>query len=175
LLLRIFLIIAAAIVAVLVFAATKPNRLRIARSVVIRASPDKIFDLINDFHNWVQWAPQDNEDRTMVRTYVGPTSGVGAISEWQSKGNAGKGRMAITKSVAPTKISVEVDFARPFEAHNVNQFTLEPAGGSTRLTWVMDGTNVYMMKVMSVFVKMDRVMGKHFETGLNSIRAIAEK
>jgi hypothetical protein len=52
---------------------------------------------------------------------------------------------------------------------------LEPAGGSTRLTWVMDGTNVYMMKVMSVFVKIDRFMGKHFETGLNSIRAIAEK
>jgi hypothetical protein len=39
----------------------------------------------------------------------------------------------------------------------------------------MDGTNVYMAKVMSVFVNMDRVMGKHFETGLDNIRMIAEK
>jgi len=39
----------------------------------------------------------------------------------------------------------------------------------------MEGTNVYMAKVMSAFVNMDRVMGKHFETGLDNIRAIAER
>jgi len=154
---------------------TKPNTLHITRSIVIRASPETIFALINDFHNWVRWAPQDKEDQTMVRTYIGPTGGVGAISNWESTGSAGKGRMSITESVALTKVSADVEFEKPFKAHNLNQFTLEPAGTSTKLTWTMDGTNVYMAKVMSVFVNMDRVMGKHFETGLDNIRMIAEK
>jgi len=64
---------------------------------------------------------------------------------------------------------------KPFEAHNLNRFALEPAGTSTKVTWTMEGTNVYVTKVMSVFVNMDRVMGRHFEAGLDNLRTIAEK
>ncbi len=38
----------------------------------------------------------------------------------------------------------------------------------------MEGTNVFITKVMSVFVNMDKLMGKHFETGLDNLRKIAE-
>ena len=50
----------------------------------------------------------------MKRTF-GETvsSGKGASSEWVSKGNAGCGRMEITESTAPSKITVRVDFVRP--------------------------------------------------------------
>jgi len=64
---------------------------------------------------------------------------------------------------------------KPFKAHNVNQFTLEPVGSSTKVTWTMEGTNVYPAKVMSLFVDMDRMMGKHFEAGLDNLKVIAEK
>ena len=39
----------------------------------------------------------------------------------------------------------------------------------------MQGTNVYMMKVMSIFTNMDHFMGKHFEAGLTNLKAAAEK
>ena len=32
-----------------------------------------------------------------------------------------------------------------------------------------------MMKVMSVFTDMDRMMGKHFEEGLQNLKTVAEK
>jgi hypothetical protein len=32
-----------------------------------------------------------------------------------------------------------------------------------------------MMKLMSVFMNMDRMMGKHFEAGLENLKAVAEK
>lgn len=79
------------IVAVLLFAATKPNAFRVQRSIDIHAQPEKIFVLINDFHNWTLWAPQDREDSTLRRTYSGPLSGKGAASQWDSTGKAGKG------------------------------------------------------------------------------------
>jgi carbon monoxide dehydrogenase subunit G len=163
------------IAAILVFAATKPNVVRVRRSLSIQAPPDKIFALINDFHNWSRWAPQDKDDPTMKRTYSGPGNGVGAISYWDSTGSAGKGRMEIMESLAPRKISINVDFLKPFAAHNINEFDLEPDGTSTKVTWSMQGTNVYLMKLMGIFVNIDRVMGKHFETGLDNLNAAVQQ
>jgi uncharacterized protein YndB with AHSA1/START domain len=173
--LRVFIAVAVLIVAVLGFAATQPDTFQIERSLTIKATPEKIFPLINDFHNWPRWAPQDKEDPSMKRTYSGAEKGAGAVSDWSSSGSAGRGRMSITESVASRRISVAVDWVKPFEAHNVNVFTLIPDGASTQVTWSMQGTNAYMMKVMSVFVNMDRMMGKHFEAGLQNLKVAAEQ
>jgi len=68
-----------------------------------------------------------------------------------------------------------VDFVKPFASHNVNQFVLEPVGTSTKITWSWNGQNLYFMKLMGVFVNMDKMMGKHFESGLASLKSLAEK
>jgi len=67
------------------------------------------------------------------------------------------------------------DFVKPFEVQNINEFTLEPVGDSTRVTWTMRGTNLYIMKLMSAFKNMDSVAGKHFERGLENLKAVAEQ
>jgi uncharacterized protein YndB with AHSA1/START domain len=158
-----------------VIAALKPDTIRIERSAVIHASPEKIYALIADFHEWPKWAPQDREDATMKRTYSGELSGVGAVSEWGGASQTGRGRMEITGAEPGRRVEVTVDFAKPLVAHNVNTFTLAPEGDGTRVTWRMQGTNAYLMKVMSVAVNMDKVMGQHFETGLANLKAAAEK
>jgi uncharacterized protein YndB with AHSA1/START domain len=163
------------VVGILVFASTKPDIVTFQHATNIKASPEKIFPLINDFHNWPSWAPQDGSDATMKRSFGEVMSGKGASSEWASKGRAGSGRMEITESTPPLKITVKVDFTKPFKAHNINEFTLEPKLIETKVTWKMHGTNPYMAKVMSVFVSMDKIMGKHFETGLRSLTTLAEK
>jgi carbon monoxide dehydrogenase subunit G len=104
-----------------------------------------------------------------------PQSGTGAISDWDSSGRGGKGHMEILESAPPTKISVMVDFAKPIKAHNLNEFALEPAGDSTRVTWSIKGTNFYPMKVMGIFMNMENMFGKHFDAGLNNLKTIAEK
>ena len=73
----------------------------------------------------------------MKRTFSGPEAGPGAISEWSGSGSSGKGRMSIVQSEAPKRISIVVDFVKPFEAHNKNEFTFEPSGTSTMVTWKM--------------------------------------
>jgi carbon monoxide dehydrogenase subunit G len=170
------LIIAVAIVAaILIFAATRPASIRVERSVRISAPPEKIFPLINDFHYWDGWAPQDREDSTMKRSYRGPEKGMGAVSDWVSKGSAGRGSMSVTESVAPTKVMVRADWTKPFQLTNVNEFTLEPAGDTTKVVWTFQGANVFPMKLMGVFANMDNVMGKHLETGLLSLKEAAER
>jgi hypothetical protein len=174
-----FLIAIIAVVAVVaiitILALTKPATISVSRTIVIRVPALVVFGLIDDFHNWPQWAPQDREDKTMLREYEGAQSGVGAISTWTSKGNAGAGRMEIAKSESNREIEVHVDFRAPFVAHNVNIFRIEALpDGQSRLTWSMHGTNVFMMKVMSVFVSPDSMMGPHFEKGLAALKSAAE-
>jgi uncharacterized protein YndB with AHSA1/START domain len=173
--LKIVIVVVVLVAAVLVYAASKPNTFQVQRSILINAPPQKAFALVNDFHKWESWAPQDQQDPTMHRTYSGPTEGTGPVSEWSGSGSTGKGRMAITESVPPKMISIKVDFVKPFEAHNVNEFVFEPAGGATKVTWSIDASNLYMMKVMSVFVDIPKEFGKHMESGLNGLKVAAEK
>jgi hypothetical protein len=39
----------------------------------------------------------------------------------------------------------------------------------------MHGPNVYIGKVMSVFVSMDKMVGKDFETGLAKLKTVSER
>jgi uncharacterized protein YndB with AHSA1/START domain len=160
--------------AVLIFAATKPDTFRVQRATSIKAPPEKIFPLIADFHGWGAWSPYEKLDPAMKRAFSGAGNGKGAVYEWDSDGKAGRGRMEITDAPAPSKVTIKLDFFKPFEAHNIAEFTLEPRGDTTDITWAMHGPSLYIAKVMGVFFNMDRMIGKDFETGLANLKARAE-
>lgn len=162
------------VITTLAYATTRPNAFRIERSTVIQAPPEKIFPFINDFHKWQAWSPWENIDPTMQRTYSGTAEGVGAIYAWQGAGKVGAGRMEITTARPSSVIIIQLDFMKPFEAHNIAEFTLTPQGQNTELTWAMHGPSPYISKLMGIFFNMDRMIGRDFEKGLNSLRLIAE-
>jgi len=172
--LRITIIVMLFIAAVLAFAATKPKTFHLRRSITIKAPPDRVFVLINDLHKWNDWS-EDSNDPNIQRTFGGAAAGEGAVSEWRGSGKTGTGRMLITESIPNQRISITVDFVKPFAARNINEFTLEPAGDSTNVTWDFTGAYVYVLKVMTVFVSVDRMMGRHFETGLENLKCVAER
>ena len=169
------IVIVVAIVAILVYAATKPNTLRVWRTASIKAPPDKIFALINDYRNWPAWSPYEKKDPAMKRTLSGPSSGKGAVYAWEGDKNVGTGRMEILDTAAPSKVTIKLDFVKPFEAHNIVTFTLEPKGDSTAVTWDMQAPSPFFAKVMGVFINMDRMVGTDFEIGLANLKALAEK
>lgn len=163
------------IAAVLIFAATRPDTFRVQRTADIKAPPEKIFALINDFQYWGSWSPYEKKDPTMKRTRSGAASGEGAVYEWEGNGEVGMGRMEITDTSPPSQVTIKLDFIKPFENHNVAEFTLQPTGDTTSVTWVVYGPNLYISKLMGVFFSMDNMIGKDFEAGLADLKAVAEK
>jgi uncharacterized protein YndB with AHSA1/START domain len=153
---------------------SKPDKFRYERSARIKAPPEKVYALIQDFHQWNQWSPWEGIDPDLKRTFSGAEKGKGAVYEWQGN-KTGQGRMEIVDAPAPSKVTIKLDFLKPFEAHNTAEFTLVPEGDSTTVTWAMFGPNLFMGKLMSVFINMDKMLGKDFEKGLSSMKAIAEK
>ena len=161
------------IVAVLAIAATRPDTFRVARSITIKAPPEKIFPFINDFGKWTTWSPYEKKDPGMTRTYTGPTAGKGAHYAWESKA-VGTGSMDITESVEPGKVALNLDFVKPIEAHNTALFTLEPQGDGTLVTWAMEGPVPYLFKIVHMFMNVDKMVGTDFEQGLVDLKAAAE-
>ena len=109
-------ILALAIAAVLILAARKPDIFSVMREIDIKAPPEAIFPLINDFHRWESWSPWENKDLAMQRRFDGAASGKGAVYGWEGNKNVGSGRMEIMEAAVPTKIVIKLDFIKPFEA-----------------------------------------------------------
>ena len=167
--------VAIAIAIVLILAATKPDTFSVRRVTTVRAPPEKIFPLINDFHQWGTWSPWEDKDPAMKRTYSGAGSGKGAVYAWDGNKNVGTGRMEILEVSAPSKIVIKLDFFKPFEAHTTAEFTMLPQGDATNVTWLMYGPLPFMGKIMHVFINMDRMVGKDFEIGLANLKRLTEK
>jgi uncharacterized protein YndB with AHSA1/START domain len=163
------------IAAVLIYAATRPDQFQVERAAAIAAPPERVFALINDLHAWSAWSPWEHLDPAMKKTLSGADSGKGAVYEWRGNKAVGQGRMEITDSVPPSQVVIKLDFIEPFAAHNVTVFSLEPQGAMTRVRWTMQGASPYLSKLMGVFVDMDKMIGKDFETGLANLKLAAEK
>ena len=172
---KIALAVVVIIAGILAFAATRPDAFRVVRTTSIKAPPEKILPMLTDFHNWPAWSPWEKLDPAMKRTFSGAPSGKGAVYAWQGDSKVGAGRMEITDVAVPSKVAIQLDFSAPIEGHNVTVFTLAPAGDATNVTWDMSGPSTFLTKVMGVFVSMDSMIGKDFETGLASLKAAAEK
>jgi uncharacterized protein YndB with AHSA1/START domain len=168
-------ILALVVAVVLILAASKPDTFVVQRTATVKADPGKVFPCINDFHNWAAWSPYEKIDPTMQKTFSGAASGKGAVYEWKGNNKAGTGRMEILESSAPNKITIRLDFLKPFEGHNTSEFMMSPKGDSTEVTWAMRGPSAFMMKVMHVFISMDKMLGKDFEEGLANLKAVAER
>ena len=83
--------------------------------------------------------------------------------------------MEIVDSSPPSRVLIQLDFVRPFEAHNLVEFTLESNGDSTNVTWAMRGRSPYLARLIGIFLSMDSMIGKDFEAGLAALKTVAER
>jgi hypothetical protein len=159
---------------VLALAMTKPDEFRVQRSITINAPQPVVVEFVNDYRNWSAWSPWEKKDPAMKRSYSGPASGKGALYAWDGNGEVGKGSMLITEAT-PSKVSLNLDFEKPFEGHNKVVFAIESKGLTTDVTWSMSGPSPFITKVIQVFCNMDAMIGAEFEKGLAAMKTEAEK
>ena len=168
-------ILVVALAGVLIYAATKPDAFSVQRSATIKASPEKIFPLINSLRGFNTWDPFSKKDPAIKIVHSGAESGKGSIYQWEGNRQVGSGRVEIIDAVPSSRINMNLDMLTPMEAHNDVQFTLEPKGEMTNVTWAMKGRSPYIAKVMDTVFGMDRMVGREFEAGLANLKAMAEK
>ena len=176
--LAVLIVIVLAIVALLAYANSRPDKFRLERSIRIAAPILQVAEQIDDFRQWQQWSPWEHIDPTLQRTYGGADAGVGAVYEWTGTGKAGAGRMEIVEMRTGSEgglITIKLDFLKPFKASNTAEFLMTPTDAGTDLTWAMFGPSPFASKLMGVFIDFDKMVGKDFEAGLIALKRNAEQ
>jgi len=173
-LLKILIPVAVIVLGVLVVVAMQPADYRVTRTATIAAPAAAVFAQVNDFHKWQAWSPWEKIDPAMKRTYEGAPAGTGAIYAWVGNKEVGEGRMTVTESRPSELIRIRLEFVKPFRATNVAEFTFEPRGDQTAVTWTMTGQKNFLTKAIHLFMNMDRMVGGSFETGLAQMKALVE-
>ena len=171
---KIFLVLAALIVVFVIVVALQPAAFRVQRSITIAAPPSTVFPHVNDVHQFQEWSPWAKIDPNTKMTYEGPAAGTGAKFSWAGNNQVGEGAMSVTDSRPNEKIEFKLEFKKPFEATNTADFTFQPEGDKTSVTWGMNGTKNFVMKAFGLFMDCDKMIGPDFEKGLASLKNISE-
>ena len=169
------LVVGILLLALAVLVATRPDSFRLERSTLINAPATAIDPLISDFHRWTVWSPFEKMDAggALQRSYSGAASGLGAKYGWEGP-KTGVGAMEIVKAAPGQTVLIKLDFLKPFEAHNMAEFTMTPEAGGTRVTWAMYGPQPLIAKLMSLVFNNEKMIGPVFEQGLRDMKAAAE-
>jgi uncharacterized protein YndB with AHSA1/START domain len=171
---KIAVAVAAAIILLIAFVATRPGSFTIERSIVIGAPPSTVFAHVSDFGRWNGWSPWDKLDPAMKRTLSGTPGTIGHAYSWSGNKKVGEGRMTLTGLTRDERVEIRLEFLEPWQATNMTVLALRPDGSGSRITWSMTGTNNFMMKAVGLFMNMDKMVGGDFERGLQSLKGIAE-
>jgi len=169
------LLAAVVVIAVLVAViAAQPSAYRVERSAAIAAPPDVVYAQIADFHRWAAWSPWAKADPAMKTTYAGAPAGKGAVCDWSGNDRVGAGTMTIFAAEPGERLEIQLQFRKPWSSVSSTEFALRPAAGGTRVTWIMSGANDFAGKAFSLVASIDKMFGKDFEQGLQSLGAVAE-
>lgn len=168
-------VIAAAIIVLLLVAAMKPDMFEAESRAFMNAPPEKVYALIEDFRAWSLWSPWEKMEAEgdLVRTFSGAERGLGARYAWNGK-KTGQGEMEINEARPGERLSLRLQFIKPFAALNTTDFVLTPMDGGTEVSWSMRGPQPFMFKVMGTLFNSKKMIAKQFGQGLADMKAAAE-
>ncbi len=150
-----------------------PRTATMERSVVIDASPDAIFPLLNDLRAMRDWAPWYERDPQAEFRYEGPEAGVGATVHWQSDHpEVGSGTQEIIESRPGEYVRTRLDFGAQGEAEA--WFALAEVAGGTEVTWgfVTDFGNNVIGRYFGLVL--ESMLAPDYEAGLAKLKRVVE-
>jgi uncharacterized protein YndB with AHSA1/START domain len=171
---RVLIVLVAIVVVLVAVVAVQPSEFRVVRSATMSAPAPAVFAQVNDLHNWEAWSPWAKLDPAMKQTYEGAPAGTGAMTAWAGNNQVGEGRMTITESRPSDLIRIKLDFLKPFASTATAEFTFEPEGNQTVVTWSMTGENNFFAKAVHLVMDMDEMVGGQFEKGLAQMKSKVE-
>lgn len=147
---------------------------KIERSIVIKATPEKIFPHIVDSKKADEWMPWYELDKQAKVKYSEKTEGVGASSSWESPGEMGVGRSEIVEVIPNKQVSTQLIYTKPMVMNQMVYFKLFPEKEGTKISWSVVGENNFIGRLFCTFIDMDKNVGDKFILGLEKLKKVVE-
>ncbi len=169
---RILLILILIVSIVLIAAYFMPKDYAVEREITINKPVDSVFNYVRYLKNQNEFSVWANIDPKMKSTYTGTDGSVGAIAAWESAvKDVGVGEQEITKITEGKRIEFALRFKEPMNDNAVGFMSTEAVSGNqTRVKWGINGIFPYPMNVMMPMMKMDEMIGKDLQKGLENLK-----
>lgn len=162
------------VVGFLAIAAMQPDTYRVERSLSMNAAPAAIYAQVIDLHKWDAWSPWAKVDPNAKVTYEGPAKGKGASMHWEGNNEVGVGTMTVSEVKPNSNVKLDLNFEKPMKGTATSEFTFEPEGKGTKVTWAMYGTRDFMGKIVGLLINCDKMIGDQYEKGLASLKEVVK-
>ncbi len=164
----------ALIAVICIVASFQPDDMQVTRSTTTTAPPEAVFKVVNDFRQWDSWSPWSKLDPAMKVTLEGPPEGVGAVYHWSGNNEVGEGTTRLIESKPSEKVGMKLEMVRPMAGTTDVQFTFQPEGTGTKVTWAMQGKRPFIGKIVGLFMDCEKMCGDQFNEGLANLKKIVE-
>lgn len=168
-------ILAGIVLLVIILGIIAPKSYEVSRSIDIEKSIYTTFDYLKSLKKQDEWSPWGKRDPNMKKEFTGTDGEVGAISKWEGNKEVGSGEQEVTNIVDKQLIESQLRFLKPFKSTSDAFLKVIEIEEGTRVTWGFTGKNKFPMSIMMLFMSMDKMIGKDFEEGLQSLKEILEK
>ncbi|TLP81217.1 SRPBCC family protein [Maribacter sp. ACAM166] len=165
------IIVGALVVILMLLSIIAPKSYHVFRTIEIDAAADKVWKHLNCLEKQHEWSPWARKDPNMEQKISGTDGEVGAVSYWNGNKEVGEGEQEITKIVDGKRMEQNLRFLKPFKSQSDCYIDLEVLHtNKSKVTWGFKGINKYPMRIMMLFMSMDKMVGKDFEQGLQNLK-----
>lgn len=143
------------------------------KSIVINATPEKVYQHINSSKKFNQWNPWMDSDPNIKVTYSGQEGQVGDTYCWIGNDEVGEGCHEFLELTPNKGQKTKMTFKKPFESVGYSDVKLTTEGSGTKVTWTLDCDLDYPMNLMKIM--MDSGMNDSYGKGLDKLKKIVEQ
>ena len=171
----ILLIIVVLIAFVFIGAIFVDGKFGVEKSIVIDRPNEVVYDYVKQLKKQPEWSVWDKMDPNSEHTYTGTDGEVGFVSAWKGNKDVGSGEQEIIAVDPGKRIDYELRFKEPFESTSKAYTTFNTVGSDqTEVTMGFEGEMVYPMRLMLLFVNMDKTLGADFQGNLENLKEVIE-
>jgi hypothetical protein len=146
------------------------------KSILLKASMDRVWREVSTLHAINAWNPWLERDPQIKQSYTGEDGLPGASYAWESDVKmVGAGNQTIVSVSNQSELATRINFLKPFKGTGLGYINIAPEGGATRVSWKIVSSTPYPMNIMKLFGVMEKSMDRDFGSGLNKLKSLCEK
>jgi hypothetical protein len=151
-----------------------PKKINVEREMIIKKPVNEVFAMLLKLKEQNKWSVWAKMDPNMKVTFTGVDGTVGFVSAWEGNKQVGKGFQEIKSFVSNERIDIRLKFEKPWESDSQSYYITESVNGDTLVKWGLITTMPIPMNLFSLFMNMDKVLGKDLIGGLTNFKEIME-
>lgn len=149
--------------------------IKVKQSVDIAAPVETVWNLTSNMTALNSWNVWFKKDKMMKTSIAGNEGHPGSRFCWESDSTEmGKGCLILSQLTTLRKVELDLFFYAPYKTNAKAYISLQPMGNNTRVTLNFNCTPPYLLKVIMLFRRAEKMIAANFALSLQELKRLSE-